>query len=76
MAINPALEGFVAAGLYDSLNSCAVNDALVALEAGVRRRRCSWFRGARRAHPSDGGLHPGPCAPAAEVGPAPAARQI
>ena len=29
MVINPAMTAFVAAGLYDSLNSCAVNDALV-----------------------------------------------
>jgi carboxypeptidase C (cathepsin A) len=37
MAINPRLKVFVAAGLYDSLNSCAVNDHLVpALEADVR----------------------------------------
>ena len=28
-AINPSLKVFVAAGLYDSLNSCAANDALV-----------------------------------------------
>ena len=36
MQINPALKVFVAAGLYDSLNSCAVNDALVpALEPAL-----------------------------------------
>ena len=37
MAINPVLKVFVAAGLYDSLNSCAVNDHLVpALEPAIR----------------------------------------
>jgi carboxypeptidase C (cathepsin A) len=37
MAINPALKVFVAAGRYDSLNSCAVNDHLVpALEPAIR----------------------------------------
>ena len=36
MQINPALKVFVAAGLYDSLNSCAVNAALVpALEPAL-----------------------------------------
>jgi carboxypeptidase C (cathepsin A) len=36
MQINPALRVFVAAGLYDSLNSCAVNAALVpALEPAL-----------------------------------------
>jgi hypothetical protein len=30
VALNPALEAFVAAGLYDSLNSCAANAELVA----------------------------------------------
>jgi hypothetical protein len=29
MAIDPALQAFVAAGLYDSLNSCAANAYLV-----------------------------------------------
>ncbi len=39
MVINPALTAFVAAGLYDSLNSCAVNDVLVpALEPQFRRQ--------------------------------------
>jgi len=38
MALNPELRTFVAAGLYDSLNSCAVNDVLVeALEPELRR---------------------------------------
>ena len=39
MVINPALNAFVAAGLYDSLNSCAVNDVLVAaLEPPLRQQ--------------------------------------
>ena len=39
MVINPALSAFVAAGLYDSLNSCAVNDVLVAtLEPPLRQQ--------------------------------------
>jgi carboxypeptidase C (cathepsin A) len=39
MLLNPALKVFVAAGLYDSLNSCAGNDHLVAtLEPHFRRR--------------------------------------
>jgi carboxypeptidase C (cathepsin A) len=38
MATNPTLNAFVAFGLYDSLNSCAVQDALVeALEPEYRR---------------------------------------
>ena len=38
MAINPALKAFVAAGLYDSLNSCAVNDYIVStLEPEIAR---------------------------------------
>ena len=37
MAIDPSLKAFVAAGLYDSLNSCAANAHLVsALEADLR----------------------------------------
>jgi carboxypeptidase C (cathepsin A) len=37
IVINPALRAFVAAGLYDSLNSCSVNDVLVpALEPELR----------------------------------------
>jgi carboxypeptidase C (cathepsin A) len=39
MGIDPSLKAFVAAGLYDSLNSCAVNDLLIpALEPGLRSR--------------------------------------
>ena len=39
MVINPSLRAFVAAGLYDSLNSCAVNDVLVAtLEPPLRQQ--------------------------------------
>jgi len=38
MAINPALKAFVAAGLYDSLNSCAVNYYIVStLEPEIAR---------------------------------------
>jgi carboxypeptidase C (cathepsin A) len=38
IALNPSLKAFVAFGLYDSLNSCAVQDALVeALEPEYRR---------------------------------------
>jgi carboxypeptidase C (cathepsin A) len=39
MAIDPRLKALVAAGLFDSLNSCAVNDHLVAaLEPELRER--------------------------------------
>lgn len=39
MAINPALKAFVAAGLYDSLNSCAANAYLVSrLEPELRNK--------------------------------------
>lgn len=31
MKINPELKVYVAAGLYDALNSCAENDVLVAM---------------------------------------------
>ena len=38
MAIDPSLKAFVAAGLYDSLNSCAGNDYLVSqLEPELKR---------------------------------------
>jgi carboxypeptidase C (cathepsin A) len=38
MVVNPSLKAFVAFGLYDSLNSCAVQEALVeALEPEYRR---------------------------------------
>jgi carboxypeptidase C (cathepsin A) len=38
MTIDPALKAFVAAGLYDSLNSCAVNDYIVStLEPEIAR---------------------------------------
>jgi carboxypeptidase C (cathepsin A) len=38
MAINPSIKVFVAAGLYDSLNSCAANAFLVAnLEPEIQR---------------------------------------
>lgn len=39
IALNPSLKAFVAFGLYDSLNSCAVNNQLVpALEPAVRQK--------------------------------------
>jgi hypothetical protein len=39
MVVNPSLKAFVAFGLYDSLNSCAVQEALVeALEPEYSRR--------------------------------------
>ena len=39
MAINPSLKAFVAAGLYDSLNSCAANAAPgVTARAAARRQ--------------------------------------
>ena len=39
MAINPSLKTFVAAGLYDSLNSCAANAFLVVnLEPAIQRQ--------------------------------------
>ena len=38
MALDPSIKTFVAAGLYDSLNSCAVNDYIVsALEPEIGR---------------------------------------
>jgi carboxypeptidase C (cathepsin A) len=38
IAINPALKAFVATGLYDSLNSCALNEYIVrTLDPGVAR---------------------------------------
>lgn len=38
MALNPSLKAFVAAGLYDSLNSCAVNQYIVrTLEPEISR---------------------------------------
>ena len=56
IAIDPSLKAFVAAGLYDSLNSCAANSYLISqLDPGVKRNitaRC--YQGGHMMYESRG----------------------